>query len=242
MQLWNRSLVDNLRYGVHGGLAQSIGWVIEQTELLKLIETLPGGMQTALGEGGALVSGGEGQRIRLGRAMVRPGIRLVILDEPFRGLDRERRRQLLARVRKLWSGATLLCITHDVRETLPFDRVLVIESGRIVEDSASHSGEKPVSRYRAMLEAEDAVRRPWSSETWRRLWLEGGRLTEKHDCRGSTGALLLAGLPPRRSAALVARINGLASPTGTPVASESIATHNGEKLEQWIDAAAARWV
>jgi len=181
VQLWNRSLVDNLRYGIHGGLAQPIGWVIEQADLLKLIETLPGGMQTPLGEGGALVSGGEGQRIRLGRALLRPGIRLVILDEPFRGLDRERRRQLLARVRTLWSEATLLCITHDVRETLPFDRVLVIERGGIVEDGEpAHLANRPVSRYRAMLEAEDGVREGlWSSEVWRRLWLEGGRLTEK---------------------------------------------------------------
>jgi ATP-binding cassette subfamily B protein len=180
VHLWNRSLVDNLNYGTHGGLAQPIGWVIEQTDLMKLIETLPGGMQTPLGEGGALVSGGEGQRLRLGRAMLRPGIRLVILDEPFRGLDRDRRRQLLGRVRQLWSEATLLCITHDVRETLAFDRVLVIERGRLVEDGdPADLANRAVSRYRAMLEAEDAVREGlWSNEVWRRLRLEDGRLAE----------------------------------------------------------------
>ncbi len=180
MHLWNRSLLHNLRYGAHGRLAQPIGWAIKRTELLKLIETLPGGMQTRLGEGGASVSGGEGQRIRLGRAMLRPGIRLVILDEPFRGLDREQRRELLARVRELWSEATLLCITHDVRETLAFDRVLVIERGRIIEDGdPADLANNGVSRYRTMLEAEDAIRKGlWSSDVWRRLWLENGRLTE----------------------------------------------------------------
>ena len=49
--------------------------------------------------------------------MLRPGVRLVILDEPCRGLDREQRRELLARTRQLWRQATLLCITHDVGET-----------------------------------------------------------------------------------------------------------------------------
>jgi ATP-binding cassette subfamily B protein len=112
--------------------------------------------------------------------MLRPGVRLVILDEPFRGLDRERRRELLARVRRLWEEVTLLCITHDVGETLAFDRVLVIAEGHIVEDGApSDLVAQPGSRYGALLEAEEAVRQGlWSHGMWRRLWLAGGRLVE----------------------------------------------------------------
>jgi ATP-binding cassette subfamily B protein len=119
--------------------------------------------------------------VRLGRAILRPGIRLAILDEPFRGLDREKRRNLLARARKLWQGATLLCITHDVSETKTFPRVVVIEHGRVVEDGPplkllQNAG----SRYRALLEAEEAVMRGlWSNKEWRSLWLEGGELTEQ---------------------------------------------------------------
>ena len=55
------------------------------------------------------MSGGEGQPVRLRRAML-PGVRLVILDEPFRGLERHQRQKLLARALKLWRDATLLCI------------------------------------------------------------------------------------------------------------------------------------
>ena len=143
-----------------------------------MLERLPDGLQTPLGEGGALVSGGEGQRVRLGRAMARPGVRLVILDEPFRGLDRERRRELLARARSMWREATLLCVTHDVGETRAFDRVVVIEGGQIVEDSApADLAKRPGSRYRAMLDAEEVLRGElWSSGTWRRLRLAGGML------------------------------------------------------------------
>jgi ATP-binding cassette subfamily B protein len=134
-----------------------------------------------LGEGGALVSGGEGQRARLGRAMLRRNARLVILDEPFRGLDREKRRSLMERARELWSGATLLCITHDVGETLNFERALVIEGGRIVEDGSPRAlANLPDSRYSQLLDAEDSVRAGmWGAAEWRRLRMDGGRVVEE---------------------------------------------------------------
>ena len=181
VQLWNRSFLANLRYGAPAEGAPPIGWVIEQAHLLKVLESLPDGMQTPLGEGGGLVSGGEGQRIRFGRALLRSAARLVILDEPFRGLDRERRSQLLAKAREAWSGATLLCITHDIGETQAFERVLVIDRGRIVEDGAPGDLlRKPASQYKALLESEDAVRQTlWANELWRRQWLEDGKLTQR---------------------------------------------------------------
>jgi ATP-binding cassette subfamily B protein len=112
-------------------------------------------------------------------------VRLVILDEPFRGLDRECRRQLLARARQHWRDATLLCITHDVDVTRAFDRVLVIEAGRVVEHGATADlAACPDSRYRAMLDAAGLVREGlWASHVWRRLWLEDGQLVEtcRHD-------------------------------------------------------------
>ena len=125
------------------------------------------------------MSGGEGQRLRLGRAMLRSDARLVILDEPFSGLDREQRHELMARARELWRHATLLCITHDISETQVFDRVLVIERGRVVEDATPSqlllSGD---SRYREMLAVEDAVREAmWSTGDWRSLRLERGKVS-----------------------------------------------------------------
>jgi ATP-binding cassette subfamily B protein len=70
-------------------------------ELRDLLQNSPDGLQTQWGESGGLVSGGEGQRVRLGRGMLRRQARLVILDEPFAGLDRIRREQLLRRARQL---------------------------------------------------------------------------------------------------------------------------------------------
>jgi ATP-binding cassette subfamily B protein len=149
--------------------------------LRELLESLPDGLQTPLGESGALVSGGEGQRVRLGRAMLRGNAQLVILDEPFAALDRQRRETLISKMRQLWHGATLIYVTHNISEALAFDRVLVIENGQIVEDGIPNDllGSED-SHYHAMYQSDVAVRaRFMSSEFWRRLELRKGRLIEK---------------------------------------------------------------
>lgn len=182
VQLWNRSFVDNLRYGTETAVTtQLLSTIIDQADLRQVLENLPHGLQTTLGEGGGLVSGGEGQRLRLGRALFRPNVRLVILDEPFRGLDRDSRHRLLARVRRFWSDMTLLVITHDIAETQEFSRVLVMENGRIVEDGIpADLAANENSRYYALLLAEKNVRQKlWSKTTWKRWWLENGFLTQE---------------------------------------------------------------
>ena len=179
VQLWNHSLFSNLCYGNPDAVPTAD--LFEQSNLRQLLEKLPDGLQTDLGESGGLVSGGEGQRVRFGRALLKQGVRLALLDEPFRGLDRHQRRELLARARHHWKSITLLCVTHDVGETMGFPRALVIENGRIVEDGNPEELARQVnSRYRALLEAEESVREgSWSSSDWRHLRLEGGRLMEE---------------------------------------------------------------
>jgi ATP-binding cassette subfamily B protein len=120
--------------------------------------------------------------VRFARGVVRAGPGLVLLDEPFRGLAREQRHALMERARRRWTGATLLCATHDIEETRAFPRVLVVEGGRIVEDGAPAALlARAGSRYAALLDAEARVRAaawaPGGSIAWRRLRLEGGRLT-----------------------------------------------------------------
>jgi len=111
--------------------------------------------------------------------MLRPDIRLALLDESFRGLDRPQRQALLVQAREHWADATLIFISHDVAETQAFDRVLVMEQGRIVEDAPQARLLAQASRYRALLEAERSVREElWADAGWRRLWLEDGELKE----------------------------------------------------------------
>jgi ATP-binding cassette subfamily B protein len=177
VHVWNRTLLENLEYGVDRQPG-SFASILEAADLHALLEALPEGLQTQLGEGGGLVSGGEGQRVRLGRALGRRDASLVILDEPFRGLDRTRRTELLAAARAWWKNATILCVTHDVAETQTFGRVLVVDQGRIIEDDApGELAARGDSRYRALLDTEVGLRSAmWSDDVWRRVRLEGGKL------------------------------------------------------------------
>ena len=95
VHLFRSTLYENLRYGNGSHGVARFGATLEAADLGRILERAPEGLQTPIGEGGTLVSGGEGQRIRIGRALGRGGVRLAILDEPARGLGREERRRML---------------------------------------------------------------------------------------------------------------------------------------------------
>ncbi|MGB8295127.1 MAG: ATP-binding cassette domain-containing protein [Polyangia bacterium] len=179
VQLWNRSLLENLRFGSEGE-HRAVGDAVEAAQLDEVLARLPMGLQTSLGAGGALLSGGEGQRVRLGRAVCRGAARLVVFDEPFCGLERSRREALLKAARARWATATFLCITHDIGQSLEFPRVLVVDKGRVVEDGApkdlaSHAG----TRYASLLAAEARARARLDGPEWRHLLIHKGQIEER---------------------------------------------------------------
>jgi ATP-binding cassette subfamily B protein len=179
IQIWNRSFADNLGYSSEDIGPARTGDAIDGATLRGVLRNLPYGLQTRLGEGGAFISGGEGQRVRLGRAFAQRDVRLALLDEPFRGMDRDRRSTLLVDARKRWHGVTLLCVTHDVAETKMFDRVLVIDDGRVLEDDRPERLAATPSRYQRLLEAErEVLGRLWDNEDWRRVMIRDGRAHE----------------------------------------------------------------
>jgi ABC-type bacteriocin/lantibiotic exporter with double-glycine peptidase domain len=179
VQIWNRSLLDNLLYGSSG--TESVAAALEAAELLPVVTRLPDGLATSLGEGGTLLSAGEAQRVRLGRVLMQPAPSLVLLDEPFRGLERERRRTLVARLRERWAHSTLLYITHDIVEANAFDRVIVVDRGRIIEDGHPLAlAQRPSSRYRRMLHAQEAMHARFGpGSEWRRIRFDEGRIVHQ---------------------------------------------------------------
>ncbi|MBX7101936.1 MAG: ABC transporter ATP-binding protein/permease, partial [Myxococcaceae bacterium] len=180
VQLWNRTLAENIEYGAPPD-RPPLAEVLAAAELAAVVESLPQGLDSTLGEGGGLVSGGEGQRVRLARALMRRDADLVVLDEPFRGLGHGQRQALLARCRERWRDATLICITHDVEDTLAFSRVVVVDDGTVAEDGAPAALEQADgSRYRALLDGARAAARLWG-EGWRHLTLRERRLVESEE-------------------------------------------------------------
>lgn len=179
VRLWNRSLLDNLRYGQESAPPPD-ATTLEQAELLDVVAGLPEGLSTALGADGGLLSGGQGQRVRFGRALARPDAGLVLLDEAFRGLDRHQRARLLDTAAEHWSGATVLCVTHDLETAAGFPRVLVLDGGHVVEDGAPEALlASSDSLFGRLLDAHRATRAGLLEGTdWRRLQVGGGTARE----------------------------------------------------------------
>ena len=98
----------------------------------------------------------------------------------------------MARLRLRWQDATLLCVTHDISDTLTFDQVVVMEHGQIIENGKpSDLAAQTNSAYNRMLEADrSAWDSLWSNQQWRTLWLENGKLSEKSEPGDSENPLL----------------------------------------------------
>jgi len=180
--LWRGPLVDNVGYGSTGLAADELAAIADASELTQVITTLPDGWASPLGDSGRRLSGGEGQRVRVARALARRGVRLAVLDEAFRGMPLDQRTRLLGRCRAQWSGATLVHVTHDVIDALDFDRVLVVDGGRIVEDgNPTELSAQAGTRFASLLESDRARIAVLNGPGWRRLDLAAGRIVGDQD-------------------------------------------------------------
>ncbi len=179
VRLWNRSLHENLRYGAPDA-PTDLAETLAACGARPLLERLPEGLRTPLGEGGGRVAGGEGQRVRLARALLRGPARLALLDEPFRGLPRDERLALQRLARERWRQAALVCVTHDVESSAEFDEIWLLEGGRLAERGAPAELLRGDTRYAAWLRAERELRAGFDDRArFRRLRLEQGRLVEE---------------------------------------------------------------
>ncbi len=182
VRLWNRSLLHNVTYGA-GPAAPPVTDVLAAADLSDLLPSLPQGLQERLGEAGVRLSGGEGQRVRVARGLYRSAGRLVVLDEAFRGLARAQREHLTGVIRDRFPRATVLAVTHDLATAARFDRVMVLERGRLVEHGRPDELKARGGRFAALCAAEaDALNRVFGA-AWRRFDLRAGRLVER---RGDT--------------------------------------------------------
>jgi ATP-binding cassette subfamily B protein len=104
-----------------------------------LVARLPDGYDTPLGrwfEGGVNLSGGEWQKVALGRAFMRDAhrARILVLDEPTSALDAQAEYELFERLRQLSEGRTAIYISHRFSTVRQADRILFLERGRLVEE------------------------------------------------------------------------------------------------------------
>lgn len=124
------SLADNLRIARHDADPEAMRAALEFAGLIDWFATLPAGWDTPLGEGGRLMSGGQLRRLALARVFLRDAP-LLLLDEPTASLDKETEARVLAGLRQLARGRSMILLTHR-REPLQLaDRTLLLARGRI---------------------------------------------------------------------------------------------------------------
>lgn len=133
--LFHGSLADNLRLARPNASLEAMRRAAAQAHLLEWIESLPQGLDTQVGEGGSLLSGGQAQRLALARAFLRDAP-LLVLDEPTAHLDVAQEQLLQESIRRLCQGRTVLVIAHRLSTVSQVDQIVVMEAGRVVESGA----------------------------------------------------------------------------------------------------------
>lgn len=112
--------------------AVEIDEAVRLAGLAPLIELLPDGLQTIVGERGLKLSGGEKQRVAIARAILkRP--RLFVLDEATSALDSTTEKTILDNLARTTAGVTTIMIAHRLSTIRAADKIFVIDHGRIVE-------------------------------------------------------------------------------------------------------------
>ena len=130
--LFHASLADNIRYGRLEASAEAVTVAARTAGLGGLIERLPDGLDTVVGERGFRLSGGEKQRVAIARAILKdPPV--LILDEATSSLDSRLEREIREAMAELARGRTTIVIAHRLSTVVAADQILVFDGGRIVE-------------------------------------------------------------------------------------------------------------
>ncbi|WP_423210015.1 ABC transporter ATP-binding protein [Paracoccus yeei] len=130
--LFGGTLRENIAYGRLGASEEEVMQAARQAQLGPLIESLPEGLETLVGERGVMLSGGQKQRVAIARAFLKnPPI--LILDEATSALDSQTEREIQAALDALAVGRTTLVIAHRLGTIRHADRIVVMAGGRIVE-------------------------------------------------------------------------------------------------------------
>jgi ATP-binding cassette subfamily B protein len=130
--LFNDTILYNIRYGRPGASEAEVIGAARAAHIHEFIESLPLKYDTAVGERGLKLSGGEKQRVAIARALLKnPPI--LIFDEATSALDSKAERAIQAELERIARGRTALVIAHRLSTVMDADQILVLDHGRIVE-------------------------------------------------------------------------------------------------------------
>lgn len=148
--LFGTTLYDNLCVGRASATREEALDALDKVGLSNLVSSLPQGIDTMVDEGGLRFSGGERHRIALARILLADAP-IVMLDEPFAGLDPVTESKLLATLLDVFADKTLIMITHHLKGIEHMDRVVFLENGSIALDGAPVDLKHTSARYRDLV-------------------------------------------------------------------------------------------
>jgi ATP-binding cassette, subfamily B, bacterial len=152
ISLFHRSVMENIRYGRPDASDDD---VLEAaiTARCDFIEKLPEGMRTIVGERGVKLSGGQRQRIAIARAFLKDAP-LLLLDEATSALDSDSEEMIREALSRLMRGRTVVAIAHRLSTVRNFDRIVVLQTGRVVQDGPPDQLVRREGLYRELVKRE----------------------------------------------------------------------------------------
>jgi ATP-binding cassette, subfamily B, bacterial len=152
ISLFHRSVMDNIRYGKPDA---SDDEVLEAMFAARcdFINDLPNGMATIVGDRGVKLSGGQRQRIAIARAFLKDAP-LLLLDEATSALDSESEEIIREALGRLMNGRTVIAIAHRLSTVRNFDRIVVLQAGRVIQDGAPDLLMRREGVYRKLVQRE----------------------------------------------------------------------------------------
>jgi ATP-binding cassette subfamily B protein len=146
--LFHGSIRENIAVGKPGASEAEIVAAAKAAHAHEFICAFPAGYDTAVGERGAQLSGGERQRIAIARALIK-NAQIILLDEATASLDSQSERLVQDAMTHLCEGRTSIAIAHRLHTITHADRILVVESGAIVESGRHDELLRKSGRYAA---------------------------------------------------------------------------------------------
>jgi ATP-binding cassette, subfamily B, bacterial len=162
ISLFHRSVMENIRYGRPDATDDE---VLDAAFAARcdFIEGLPIGMRTLVGDRGVKLSGGQRQRIAIARAFLK-NAPLLLLDEATSALDTESEEAIREALGRLMHGRTVIAIAHRLSTVRNFDRIVVLELGKVVQDGPPDVLFHREGTYRRLVQREmDRLGRPMAA-------------------------------------------------------------------------------
>jgi len=152
--LFHDTIAANIRLGKADATHAEIVTAAQAASLHDFIESLPQKYETIIGESGARLSSGQAQRLALARAFLKDAP-ILIMDEPTSSLDPETEALLEESTRKLMQGRTTITIAHRINTIYQSDQIIVLKSGRIVEQGTHRELLANNSVYASMVKTHE---------------------------------------------------------------------------------------